>query len=162
MKTVQELLSDRGVLDGEIDKSGQVAGAVTVRTFIEIFDENVEWDNRAVANVLYSLTDIQVRDYAMGLVNDDNIQTVKKVFSFLTEKAPKEYINAPACILASVTYELGNPSDAMLALKHAEPDYSLAQLLSRVFVAGWPAKSFADMRAKLHPQVTDKIFGEEE
>ena len=70
MKTVQELLSDRGVLDGETDKLGQVAGAVTVRTFIEIFDENVEWDNRAIANVLYSLTDIQVRDYAMGLVNE--------------------------------------------------------------------------------------------
>jgi hypothetical protein len=37
-------------------------------------------------------------------------------------------------------------------------EYPLAKLLTRVYAAGWEPKGFADMRAQLHPKVTEGIF----
>ena len=43
-------------------------------------------------------------------------------------------------------------------LGFADKDYPLAQLLRRVYAAGWEPKSFAHMRDDLHPKVEATIF----
>ena len=40
-----------------------------------------------------------------------------------------------------------------------ENTYPLAVLLRRVFFSGWPAQSFAAMRAQLHPKICASLFG---
>jgi uncharacterized protein YoaH (UPF0181 family) len=116
-----------------------------------------------VATALLAMQDIQVRDYAMGLVNSDNFDHYQRTFKWLAKVAPNSCKNAPTAILALSYYELG---DNELALKTLEPiqnkNYSLAILLSRVFQSGWPVGAFAGMRAELHPKVTEGIFGKGE
>jgi hypothetical protein len=38
-----------------------------------------------------------------------------------------------------------------------DKDYSLAKLLSRVFIAGWSPKSFASMSEDLHGKVKEEL-----
>jgi hypothetical protein len=110
--------------------------------------------------VLYYLTDIQVRDYALGLIDKDKSDTLIPALAHLIEHAPTDtiYMNAPATILAGLYYELDNKEEALLTLSNAQHNYSLAILLRRVFGSGWPAAAFAAMRAELHPKVTAGIF----
>ena len=119
-------------------------------------------DAETTAKVLLAMQDIQVRDYAMGLVNPDNFDHYQRTFQWLTKVAPNSCKNAPTAILAISYYELG---DNELALKTIDPiqnkGYSLAILLSRVFQSGWPVGAFAGMRAELHPKVTEGIFGKD-
>ena len=120
-------------------------------------------DVELTATALLAMQDIQVRDYAMGLVNSDNFDHYQRTFKWLTKVAPNSCKNAPTAILALSYYELG---DNDLALKTLEPiqnkNYSLAILLSRVFQSGWPVGAFAGMRMELHPKVTAGIFGKGE
>jgi len=37
-------------------------------------------------------------------------------------------------------------------------NYSLANLLTRTFAAGWPVETFEKMRVELHPKVKENIF----
>jgi hypothetical protein len=116
-------------------------------------------DAELTAATLLGLKDIQVRDYAMGLVNPDNFNHYQSSFKWLTEKAPAEYNNGPTAILAITYYELGDVTKAAQILaKVPDKEYSLAILLSRVFASGWPAGAFAGMRMELHPKVTAAIF----
>ena len=112
------------------------------------------------ATVLLAMQDVQIRDYAMGLVNPDNFDHYQRTFKWLTKVSPNSCRNAPTAILALSYYELG---DNDLALKTLEPiqnkGYSLATLLSRVFQSGWPVGGFASMRMELHPKVIANIFG---
>jgi hypothetical protein len=103
-----------------------------------------------------------VRDYALGLISADKGEHLILALNYLIDKAPidTEYINAPSCILAALYYEMYNTPAAYLSLSTAAEDYSLAQLLGRVFRAGWLPESFVQMRTELHPTVTEGIFGE--
>jgi hypothetical protein len=60
-----------------------------------------------------------------------------------------------------MAYENGDGALAQKALDRAiedDPSYPLAGLLRRVFNAGWPPESFAQMRRELHPKVVAAIF----
>jgi hypothetical protein len=113
--------------------------------------------------VLYYLTDIQVRDFALGIMGKYGEEKTLAVLEHLLDNAPTDtpYVNAPAALLAQYQYELGKTADAFLTLTNAQPSYSLARLLSRVFQVNWDPKSFARMRDELHPQVVKNIFGDE-
>ena len=77
--------------------------------------------------------------------------------------APPGFISPIACIVAAMAYESGDGALAQKAVDRAIEDgesYPLAGLLRRVFNAGWPPQSFAQMRADLHPRVVATIFNE--
>jgi hypothetical protein len=86
----------------------------------------------------------------------------RPALSVLLDAAPTDtiYINAPACLLAALEYEQGNAEDALVILSNADVMYSLSNLLTRVFAAGWPAQAFGQMRSELHPKVIAGIFEE--
>ncbi len=158
--TINDQLVELGTLVDNEDKLIQQRGAALVNLFFILFD--TEPDTNKAAEVLYYLTDIQVRDYALGIM--PNHENAQEVLAYLLENAPTDtiYINAPATLLAQYYYEQGNTADAFLTLTNAQPDYSLALLLDRVFRSGWNPKEFDKMRQALHPQVVKNIFGEEE
>ena len=112
------------------------------------------------AKLIFALnTDLQVRDYALGLnqAKDNYYQA----WYTLMNRAPKKYRSAQACLASSVRYEQGVTPEAIMLLSNADKEYPLALLLSRVYAAGWPPASFANMRLELHPKVTASIFKEE-
>jgi hypothetical protein len=160
--TINDHLVELGTLVGNEDRAAQRVGARLVEEFFA--SDTTKQSDEVIVNVLYYLTDIQVRDYALGLLDPSTPDKFRPALSVLLEAAPTdtEYINAPACLLAALEYEQDNKEDALIMLSNANENYSLAMLFSRVFAAGWPAESFGRMRNELHPKVVAGIFGEED
>jgi hypothetical protein len=157
--TINDHLVELGSLVDNKEQSVQRVGARLVEQYFA--SSSTEQGDEVVVNVLYYLTDIQVRDYALGLMDTSKSDTLIPALAHLIKLAPTdtEYMNAPASLLAQVQYEMGNTADALLTLSNAQHNYSLALLLRRVFTSGWEPASFAAMRKELHPKVTEGIFG---
>ena len=114
-----------------------------------------------IAKVLGRLSDIQVRDFALGSHNVATFQTYWRMWHYLLQIAPDGFVAPVACLFASMAYESGDVALAYRVLDRAsidQPHYSLTILLRRVFGSGWPAAAFAAMRSELHPKVTAGIF----
>ena len=114
------------------------------------------------ARVIGRLSDIQVRDFALGAHTDQASDNYWAMWRELMQVAPSGFIAPIASIFAALAYERGEGALAHKALDRALADderYSLALLLRRVFTAGWPPESFSAMRAQLHPKVVAGIFG---
>ena len=160
--TINDHLVELGTLVGNEDRAAQRVGARLVDEFFA--SSATEQSDEVLVNVLYYLTDIQVRDYTLGLLDPSTPDKFRPALSLLVEAAPTDtdYINAPACLLAALEYEQDNKEDALIMLSNASEKYSLAMLLTRVFGAGWPAESFGQMRSELHPKVVAGIFGKED
>jgi hypothetical protein len=158
--TINDHLVELGVLGDQKDKAIQRVGARLVEEYFA--SSATEQSDEVVVNVLYYLTDIQVRDYALGLL--DKHDNILPALNHLLDKAPTDtaFINAPACLLATFLYERGDSASAAITLSNAQPFYSLAVLLRRVMAAGWQPSEFGRMRENLHPKVTAGIFGEED
>ena len=141
----------------------QRLGAIAVNQLVANFAlTKHEDDLELIAFVLVRLKDLQVRDYAMGLVTGENIDQQFNLWYWLMSSAPKSYIAPVACIFAACAYESGESDLAHKALDNAFADqisYPLAVLLRRVFFSGWPAQSFAAMRSQLHPKICASLFG---
>ena len=113
------------------------------------------------ARVLGRLSDIQVRDFALGSHNEKSMETYFAMWSELLSIAPSGFIAPVASLCAAIAYESADKEGAGQYLRRAIADdarYSLATLLQRVFASGWPINAFAAMRADLHPKVCALIF----
>jgi Domain of unknown function (DUF4192) len=113
------------------------------------------------ARVLGRLSDIQVRDFALGSHNEKSMETYFAMWSELLSIAPTGFIAPVASLCAAIAYESADKEGAAQYLRRAIADdarYSLATLLQRVFESGWPINAFAAMRADLHPKVCALIF----
>ncbi len=114
-----------------------------------------------IARVLGRLSDIQVRDFALGSHTAESFQVYWAMWHYLLQVAPVGYVAPVACLFATLAYEKGETTLAYRALERAsadQPAYSLTILLRRLFGSGWPAGAFAAMRSELHPKVTAGIF----
>ncbi len=119
-------------------------------------------DLELTARVIGRLSDIQVRDFALGSHDEGSVETYFQMWRHLMRIAPSGYVAPIASLCAALAYESGDGALAHRALDRALADsngYSLALLLRRVFTAGWPPASFAAMRRELHPKVCAGIFG---
>jgi hypothetical protein len=119
-------------------------------------------DRELAARVIGRISDIQVRDFALGSHNDETADAYWQMWRDLLLIAPRGFVAPIASIFAALAYERGEGALAHKALDRALADderYSLALLLRRVFTAGWPPQSFSAMRAELHPKVVAGIFG---
>ena len=140
----------------------QRQGAEAIIDFIADFAaEGLCRDKKLVALVLVRLRDLQVRDFALGSVSQETIDTYFSAWRWLIRIAPHGYIAPVATLLAAVAYERGDGALAHRALDRAEldnPEYAMTGLLRQVFSAGWAPHSFAAMRAELHPRICDALF----
>lgn len=159
--TINDRLVELGVLGNQDNKAIQRAGAEMIEAFFDTYQEGDNVDDATTAQLLHYLTDIQVRDYALGIIDKNN---VFPALNYLLDKAPTDtaFINAPASLLAVYLYERGDSASAAVTLTNAEQHYSLGMLLRRVMEQGWPPAAFSDMREQIHPKVKAGIFGEEE
>ena len=144
----------------------QRAGAISVIDLVSRFiagsvGDNFESEQKLSAKVIGSLSDIQVRDFALGSHTSATQEIYWQMWRYLIRIAPPGFVAPVASLLAATSYEKGEGALAQRALDRAQadaPNYSLAILLRRVFSAGWPPESFAQMRKELHPKVCAAIF----
>ena len=119
-------------------------------------------DRELAARVIGRLSDIQVRDFALGSHTDESADYYWAMWRDLLRIAPRGFVAPVACLFAAMAYERGEGALAHKGLDRGLGDddqYSLAHLLRRVFTAGWPPQSFSAMRIELHPKVVAAIFG---
>lgn len=128
---------------------------------MQFADRGYNCDIELISQVLGRLSDVQVRDFALGSHNENSFDTYWNMWLYLVRIAPVGFVAPVACLFATLAYERGESELAFRALDRAtvdNPTYSLTNLLRRVFGSGWPAAAFASMRVELHPKVTAGIF----
>jgi hypothetical protein len=114
-----------------------------------------------LADVVIGVQGIMLRDYALGIHSDQNLDQAVALWRWLLTMAPVGTIAPIACLSAATAYESGDGALAQRALDRAladSPDYSLAHLLRRVFTAGFSPKTFAQMRDDLHSEISDELI----
>jgi hypothetical protein len=151
--------------EGDEVLSHQREAAFAINGLVDEFAEKgICTNTERIALILVRLHDLQVRDYAMGITSDENIDTLWSMWRWLMRIAPDGYVAPVATLFAVTSYERGDGALAQRALERAFDDdskYPLARLLRRSFAAGWPPSSFAQMRVDLHPKICAKLFGQE-
>jgi hypothetical protein len=128
---------------------------------MQFADRGYNCDIELISQVIGRLSDIQVRDFALGTHNAKTFDIYWNMWLYLLRVAPAGFVAPVACLFATLAYERGDSELAYRALDRAtvdDPKYSLTLLLRRVFGSGWPAAAFAAMRVELHPKVTAGIF----
>jgi len=133
---------------------------------VEAFVKSEPLPVNAVNLLVYSIQDLQVRDYLLG--HAPITFGAEGAIKFVTEILPlvEEGHRSPFyTVLSAFYYEAGDNELAYVSLMQAQlldPEYSLAKLLDRVFKAGWSKDAFASMRNELHPKVVETFKVEEE
>jgi hypothetical protein len=146
----------------ELNQSQRDGATAVIDLANDFIAHGISTDQDLIAHVLGRLSDIQVRDFALGSHDEESITAYRAMWLHLLRSAPSGFIAPVATLAAAIAYESGESALARAALARAFddcPTYSLATLLQRVFSAGWPPQSFAGMRSELHPKVTAGIFG---
>ena len=138
----------------ELGNSWQQDHARLVEQFLNEPTEELE----VIAQVLYGLQDLQVRDYALGILDKGNLNH-KQALEKLMKYSPAKYIKPAKTLKALMWWEAGNLEQAEFLLSQIK-GYPLADLLKRTMSAGWASEQFQVMREELHPKVTEAIFGE--
>ena len=103
-------------------------------------------------------TDLQLRDYITGLVDDHTLINATKVVEAMLYELPEGNRRSLYCVLSAYSYEAGDKNRAIAHLTSAfdeDAEYPLAKLLKRVYAVEWPSNSFAEMRQELHPKVVE-------
>lgn len=146
----------------DLQRDGAVSAIDLASRFIAgSIGQDIAADQELSARVIGRLSDIQVRDFALGSHDDATLDIYWAMWRYLLRIAPSGFVAPVASLLAAVSYERGEGALAHRCLDRAiedDPTYSLATLLRRVFSAGWPPESFAQMRKDLHPKVCASIF----
>jgi hypothetical protein len=131
----------------------------------ESLDNDIELTGEKLEAVILAVnSDLQVRDWLMGLPNRWSLEEGIKLMQYLCVHAPAEDLVPFVTLQALYYYELGNTEKTTMLLNYAvrlDKDYSLAQLLMRVFTAGWPASQFKVMRDNIHPKIVEACYGPE-
>ena len=88
-----------------------------------------------------SLTDLRVRDDAWARMVPEHTDAHQRLWTDLVRRVPARYIPAPASLLAFTAWQSGNGALANVAIERAlaaDPEYSMARLLSDALSAGIP------------------------
>ena len=159
IESVQSFLLTPDTADlNQLQRDGATA---VIDLSMQFADRGYHCDLNLISQVLGRLTDIQVRDFALGTHNAQTFDTYWNMWLYLLRVAPTGFVAPVACLFATLAYERGDTELAYRALDRATADdarYSMTILLRRVFGSGWPATAFAAMRVELHPKVTAGIF----
>jgi hypothetical protein len=146
---------DKQEFELEIGNPWQRANARLIEFYLNEPNNNLE----TIAKVLYGLQDLQVRDYAMGIMLQSD-STHKMALQTLIKYSSGKYRKLPITLMALWDWENGNDmmkaQQSLLQIKK----YNLANLLLRCMAADWPPKALQDMRKELHLKVSANIFGQ--
>ena len=128
--------------------------AKLVEKYVTNYTDTTDEEKAALVYALNS--EVQVRDYAMGLLTPEQLPAYLDLLNWAPRR---EWMSAQACLVSQIYYETGEKDKAVETIDIANARYPLAQLLRRVYKAGWDSNMFKQMREELHPQVVKLIFG---
>jgi hypothetical protein len=159
--TLEEVQNYHNILLDENGKAPQLLAQrkrLTDAIYAQI-DSGTEPDSDHIAEVAAAMQkDIQLRDFMLGLPSERKIEDVNTYLVYFLNSVPNEYIAPVGSVLAANLYSLEQTDlakELLSKVQEADPRYSLANLLNRVFYSGWPASAFTTMTEELHPKVKE-------
>lgn len=159
-----ELSAQSGLYNPE-DKDTNIRIINDIRKTIADMGNNIAPDARHIAEVVIAANEnIQMRDFLMGL-SAEPLDT-NDVFDYLLlvgGTAVKEKAVPIATVFAAHLYERDKEGakDTIREVLAINPEYSLANLLNRVFTADIDAAFLKVMASDLHSKVLDIIYEKE-
>jgi Domain of unknown function (DUF4192) len=134
----------QGLADGDPDPRLRVAraGRSAVQHAIKLYRGGGSIASRdQLAWLAVLLGDLRVRDDAWARMDRGHLDEHLRLWTHVLRAAATEYAPAPACLLAFTAWQAGNGALAACAVDRAlaaDPDYSMALLLSDALNAGLP------------------------
>ncbi len=118
------------------------AGRRAVKSAISLYRGGGEMtDHDQIAWLAVSLADLRVRDDAWARMDPEFRDAHRRLWTDIVRHAPAMYVPAPAALLAFTAWQLGDGALAGVAIDRAldaDPEYSMALLLSDAIQAGLP------------------------
>ena len=108
--------------------------------------------------MLWALSDVRVRDRALGLALGDDAAAAETLWTECTRRAPAPLDAAPATLLAVSAWLRGDGAMANIALDRAltsRPGYTLAGLLAQGLTACLPPEDLRTMVREVAAELDD-------
>ena len=159
-----ELINQEGRYNPS-DRDTNVRIVEDIRKAIDAIADGVIPSATHIAEVAIATNaNLQIRDFIMGVQQEKDINYVGEYISLLGNVIVKDKAVPLATVFCGYLYQTEETEKAktmLLEVLTLNPDYALAKLLSRVFMAEWPTSEFSKMAEKLHPSVVDTIYAVE-
>ncbi len=156
-----ELINQEGKYNPD-DRDTNVRIIEDIRKAIDALTDGVIPSAKHIAEVAIATNaNLQIRDFIMGVQEEKDINYVGEYIALLGNVIVKDKAVPLATIFCGYLYQIEDIEQAktmLLDVLTLNPEYALAKLLSRVFMAEWPASEFAKMAQKLHSSVVDTIY----
>jgi hypothetical protein len=156
-----ELINQTGKYNPN-DRDTNVRIVENIRIAIDELADGVIPSAKHIAEVAIATNEnLQIRDFIMGVQLEKDIDYVGQYLELLGNVIAKETAIPLATVFCGYLYQIEEKDYAIRFLNdilEANPEYPLAKLLYRVFIAQWPASEFGKMAQTLHPKVVDTIY----
>ena len=156
-----ELINQEGKYNPN-DRDTNVRIVENIRLAIDELADGVTPSAQHIAEVAIATNqNLQIRDFIMGVQLEKDIDYVGKYLELLGNVITKQTAIPLATIFCGYLYQIEDIEQAkatLLDVLTLNPEYALAKLLNRVFMAEWPTSEFSKMAEKLHPSVVDTIY----
>lgn len=157
----QQLTTQEGTYNPN-DRDTNVRIVEDIRKAIDGLADGVIPSAQHIAEVAIATNEnLQIRDFLMGVQLEKDIDYVGQYISLLGNVIVKDKAVPLATVFCGYLYQVEETEQAksmLIDVLNLNPDYALAQLLSRVFLAEWPAGAFKQMAEELHSKVVDTIY----
>ena len=156
-----ELINQEGKYNPS-DRDTNVRIVEDIRKAIDGIADGVVPSATHIAEVAIATNEnLQIRDFIMGVQQEKDINYVGEYISLLGNVIVKDKVVPLATVFCGYLYQVEEREQAkamLLDVLTLNPDYALAKLLNRVFLAEWPADEFGKMAQQLHSKVVDTIY----
>ena len=157
----QQLTTQEGTYNPD-DRDTNVRIVEDIRKAIDGLADGVIPSAQHIAEVAIATNEnLQIRDFLMGVQLEKDIDYVGQYISLLGNVIVKDKAVPLATVFCGYLYQVEETEQAksmLIEVLNLNPDYALAKLLSRVFLAEWPAGAFKQMAEELHTKVVDTIY----
>jgi len=156
-----ELINQEGKYNPD-DRDTNVRIVEDIRKAIDALTDGVIPSAKHIAEVAIATNaNLQIRDFIMGVQEEKDINYVGEYIALLGNVIVKDKAVPLATVFCGYLYQTEETEKAktmLLEVLTLNPDYALAKLLSRVFLAEWPAGEFSKMAQQLHAKVVETIY----
>jgi len=144
------------------DRDTNVRIVEDIRKAIDGVADGIVPSAKHIAEVAIATNEnLQIRDFLMGVQLEKDIDYVGEYISLLGNVIVKDKAIPLATVFSGYLYQIEKVDEAKAMIDEVltiRPDYPLAGLLNRVFLAQWEPSELKKMALQLHHKVVDEIY----
>jgi tetratricopeptide (TPR) repeat protein len=164
MTTIEQVAEEISAFSKQYDVDNDEQNksiALNIYNQIDRFADGIDPTAQEIAQFTVAINEhVQVRDLVLGIPKERDIDYVGRWIAHVGNLTPEVYDVPVATIMSSLYYSEGDEDKATYYINRAlkaNPNYSLAQLLKRVYESNWGAQGMISMRDELHDKVKAEL-----